>query len=70
MALFKKFQKEFKFLYLFIFYYLHVLSCTDALGATLATHLDKPRLYMGCMKSGEVFSEQWAPYLLKFHMLM
>lgn len=29
----------------------------DALGATLATHLDKPRLYMGCMKSGEVFSE-------------
>ncbi|GAU47208.1 hypothetical protein TSUD_403500 [Trifolium subterraneum] len=30
----------------------------DALGATLATHLDKPRLYMGCMKSGEVFSEK------------
>ncbi|CAL5204006.1 unnamed protein product [Lathyrus oleraceus] len=30
----------------------------DALGATLATHLDKPRIYMGCMKSGEVFSEQ------------
>ncbi|KAE9603981.1 hypothetical protein Lal_00002034 [Lupinus albus] len=29
----------------------------DALGATLATHLDKPRIYMGCMKSGEVFSE-------------
>ncbi|KAB2598732.1 beta-1,3-galactosyltransferase 11 [Pyrus ussuriensis x Pyrus communis] len=29
----------------------------DALGATLATHLDKPRVYMGCMKSGEVFSE-------------
>lgn len=29
----------------------------DALGATLATHLDKPRAYMGCMKSGEVFSE-------------
>ncbi|BFG23453.1 hypothetical protein CerSpe_097270 [Prunus speciosa] len=29
----------------------------DALGGTLATHLDKPRVYMGCMKSGEVFSE-------------
>ncbi|CAJ1974349.1 unnamed protein product [Sphenostylis stenocarpa] len=29
----------------------------DAFGATLATHLDKPRVYMGCMKSGEVFSE-------------
>ncbi|XP_010261468.1 PREDICTED: hydroxyproline O-galactosyltransferase HPGT1 [Nelumbo nucifera] len=30
----------------------------DALGAMLATHLDKPRVYIGCMKSGEVFSEQ------------
>ncbi|XP_047337660.1 hydroxyproline O-galactosyltransferase HPGT1 [Impatiens glandulifera] len=29
----------------------------DALGATLAAHLDKPRAYIGCMKSGEVFSE-------------
>ncbi|XWS48902.1 hypothetical protein CRYUN_Cryun13aG0116600 [Craigia yunnanensis] len=29
----------------------------DALGATLSTHLDKPCVYMGCMKSGEVFSE-------------
>ncbi|XP_022736739.1 hydroxyproline O-galactosyltransferase HPGT1-like [Durio zibethinus] len=29
----------------------------DALGAALSTHLDKPRVYMGCMKSGEVFSE-------------
>ncbi|XP_062149392.1 hydroxyproline O-galactosyltransferase HPGT1 isoform X2 [Alnus glutinosa] len=29
----------------------------DALGTTLAAHLDKPRLYIGCMKSGEVFSE-------------
>ncbi|WVZ18659.1 hypothetical protein V8G54_005981 [Vigna mungo] len=29
----------------------------DALGATLAAHLDKPRVYLGCMKSGEVFSE-------------
>ncbi|GLT38744.1 hypothetical protein SLA2020_129710 [Shorea laevis] len=29
----------------------------DTLGATLASHLDKPRIYMGCMKSGEVFSE-------------
>ncbi|GMQ05643.1 hypothetical protein CsSME_00050593 [Camellia sinensis var. sinensis] len=29
----------------------------DALGVTLASHLDEPRLYIGCMKSGEVFSE-------------
>ncbi|XVF51443.1 hypothetical protein PTKIN_Ptkin04bG0185700 [Pterospermum kingtungense] len=29
----------------------------DALGATLSTHLDKPRVYMGCMKSGEVLSK-------------
>ncbi|KAK9147325.1 hypothetical protein Scep_006082 [Stephania cephalantha] len=29
----------------------------DALGAALANHLDKPRAYIGCMKSGEVFSE-------------
>lgn len=29
----------------------------DALGATLSSHLDKPRVYIGCMKSGEVFSE-------------
>ncbi|XP_042479479.1 hydroxyproline O-galactosyltransferase HPGT1-like [Macadamia integrifolia] len=29
----------------------------DALGAMLSTHLDKSRVYIGCMKSGEVFSE-------------
>ncbi|KAK4422543.1 Hydroxyproline O-galactosyltransferase HPGT1 [Sesamum alatum] len=29
----------------------------DALGAVLASHLDKPRAYIGCMKSGEVFSQ-------------
>ncbi|RWR93217.1 hydroxyproline O-galactosyltransferase HPGT1 [Cinnamomum micranthum f. kanehirae] len=29
----------------------------DALGTMLATHLDEPRVYIGCMKSGEVFSE-------------
>ncbi|KAL2558675.1 putative beta-1 [Forsythia ovata] len=29
----------------------------DALGNTLAAHLDQPRVYIGCMKSGEVFSE-------------
>ncbi|KAL9240505.1 hypothetical protein vseg_014715 [Gypsophila vaccaria] len=29
----------------------------DSLGSTLAAHVDKPRVYMGCMKSGEVFSE-------------
>ncbi|WCJ26442.1 Galactosyltransferase family protein [Euphorbia peplus] len=34
----------------------------DTLGATLSTYLDKPRAYIGCMKSGEVFSDlnqQW-----------
>ncbi|KAK6155613.1 hypothetical protein DH2020_009861 [Rehmannia glutinosa] len=30
----------------------------DALGTILAAHLDKPRVYIGCMKSGEVFSER------------
>ncbi|KAG6579334.1 hydroxyproline O-galactosyltransferase HPGT1 [Cucurbita moschata] len=29
----------------------------DVLGSTLASYLDKPRVYIGCMKSGEVFSE-------------
>ncbi|KAL6182303.1 hypothetical protein ACLB2K_043726 [Fragaria x ananassa] len=29
----------------------------DVLGATLTTYLNKPRVYIGCMKSGEVFSE-------------
>ncbi|KAL9265685.1 Hydroxyproline O-galactosyltransferase HPGT1-like protein [Drosera capensis] len=29
----------------------------DALGSALAAHADKPRAYVGCMKSGEVFSE-------------
>ncbi|GMH26715.1 hypothetical protein Nepgr_028558 [Nepenthes gracilis] len=29
----------------------------DGLGGILATHVDKPRVYIGCMKSGEVFSE-------------
>lgn len=30
----------------------------DLLANVLATHVDKPRVYIGCMKSGEVFSEQ------------
>ncbi|KAL3498953.1 hypothetical protein ACH5RR_041685 [Cinchona calisaya] len=29
----------------------------DALGAVLGSHLDKYRAYIGCMKSGEVFSQ-------------
>lgn len=29
----------------------------DVLAAVLSANLDKPRIYMGCMKSGEVFSE-------------
>ncbi|KAK0588251.1 hypothetical protein LWI29_036696 [Acer saccharum] len=29
----------------------------DNLGAILSSHLDKPRVYIGCMKSGEVISE-------------
>ncbi|VFQ58275.1 unnamed protein product [Cuscuta campestris] len=30
----------------------------DALGNTLAEYVNKPRIYVGCMKSGEVFSEK------------
>ncbi|KAL8544173.1 hypothetical protein ACS0TY_004636 [Phlomoides rotata] len=30
----------------------------DAFATTLAAYLDKPRVYIGCMKSGEVFSEE------------
>ncbi|WOG92815.1 hypothetical protein DCAR_0312092 [Daucus carota subsp. sativus] len=30
----------------------------DLLANVLATHVDKPRVYIGCMKSGEVFSEK------------
>lgn len=33
------------------------ISFTDALGSMLGNHLDKPRMYIGCMKSGQVFSE-------------
>ncbi|KAL8158903.1 hypothetical protein V2J09_000440 [Rumex salicifolius] len=29
----------------------------DGLGAILSAHVDSPRVYIGCMKSGEVFSE-------------
>ncbi|XP_062003513.1 hydroxyproline O-galactosyltransferase HPGT1-like [Rosa rugosa] len=29
------------------------------IGAALATHLDKPCVYIGCMQSGEVFSKLW-----------
>ncbi|XP_060206901.1 hydroxyproline O-galactosyltransferase HPGT1-like isoform X2 [Lycium barbarum] len=29
----------------------------DAVGTVLASYLDKPRAYIGCMKSGEVFSQ-------------
>lgn len=34
------------------------IFCADALGNTLAGYADKPRVYIGCMKSGKVFSEQ------------
>lgn len=30
----------------------------DTLGSTLSAHLDEPHVYIGCMKSGEVFSER------------
>lgn len=36
---------------------LSLLLLTDALGTALAAHFDKPRAYIGCMKSGQVFSE-------------
>ncbi|KAL3609827.1 hypothetical protein D5086_000847 [Populus alba] len=34
-----------------------LINWLDALGATLSTHVDKPGAYIGCLKSGEVFSE-------------
>lgn len=40
-------------------YSLSFVCHADALGAALSSHLDKPRVYIGCMKSGEVFSEPW-----------
>jgi hypothetical protein len=36
-----------------------LIYSTDALGGVLTSHLDKTRVYIGCMKSGEVFSEPW-----------
>ncbi|KAK6947879.1 protein of unknown function DUF4094 [Dillenia turbinata] len=38
------------------------INSENALGATLAGHMDKPRAYIGCMKSGEVFSEPYFRY--------
>ncbi|KAK6935477.1 protein of unknown function DUF4094 [Dillenia turbinata] len=35
------------------------INSENALGATLTSHMDKPRAYIGCMKSGEVFSEPY-----------
>ncbi|RDX69743.1 Hydroxyproline O-galactosyltransferase HPGT1, partial [Mucuna pruriens] len=35
----------------------HVYVNLDALGGVLTSHLDKPRVYIGCMKSGQVVSE-------------
>lgn len=32
-------------------------SSTDELGSMLATHAAKPNVYVGCMKSGEIFTE-------------
>lgn len=43
---------DYLLIYLFILF-----NYTDALGAVLANNLDKPRAYIGCMKSGEVFSQ-------------
>lgn len=37
---------------------LNIFSLLDALGAMLATYWETPRVYIGCMKSGEVFSEK------------
>jgi hypothetical protein len=32
-------------------------SSADELGTMLATHAEKPNMYVGCMKSGEIFTE-------------
>ncbi|KAH9553204.1 hypothetical protein CY35_09G106300 [Sphagnum magellanicum] len=40
----------------------NILVNIDKLGVMLASHWDKPRVYIGCMKSGEVISDpnaQW-----------
>lgn len=36
-----------------------VIGYTDALGAILSNHVNEPRAYIGCMKSGGVFSKSW-----------
>jgi hypothetical protein len=43
--------------FLFLIYMVDIISAT--LGATLAGHRSKPRVYIGCMKSGPVLS-QWS----------
>jgi hypothetical protein len=35
----------------------NILVNIDKLGVMLASHWDKPRVYIGCMKSGEVISD-------------
>ena len=36
----------------------------------LETHWDKPRVYIGCMKSGEVFSDSWVSITIPFQKLI
>lgn len=41
-----------------------LISVSDSLTAMLSPHLDEPRAYIGCMKSGEVFSDSWVHLIL------
>ena len=36
------------------------MNFAATLGATLASHRDKSRVYIGCMKSGPVLAQKWA----------
>lgn len=45
----------------FCLYFYFLFSCapsTGTLGATLARHRSKPRVYIGCMKSGPVLTQK------------
>lgn len=50
-------RKHFQSIYRLMTSLSYTLSYTDSLGAMLSAHVDKPRVYLGCMKSGEVFSD-------------
>lgn len=48
----------------FLYAFLSFVSGT--LGETLVRHRSKPRLYIGCMKSGPVLSQRWDTFSSSF----